>query len=124
LGGDDRADACLVEQLGCERADADEDLALELGRFDRRRADPPRERAQDEPRRELVRDGGARAAEAAAALEQPLRGQSAELPAKRLRGGHDHAAQLHVTAEPAVGSLAFLRVARSRERWQHQHRDP
>jgi hypothetical protein len=33
LGGDDRADARLVERPGCERADVGEDLAHEFGCF-------------------------------------------------------------------------------------------
>ena len=54
LRGDDRADAGLVEQLGHERADVVEDLALELVGFRGRGLDPSGERAQHEHDRELV----------------------------------------------------------------------
>jgi hypothetical protein len=45
LGGDDRADAGLVEQLGRECAHVDEDLALELGSFGGGRLDAASEAA-------------------------------------------------------------------------------
>jgi hypothetical protein len=54
LCGCERSDAGLVEQLGCEHADAGEDLALELVSLSRRGLDPSSERAQDELARELV----------------------------------------------------------------------
>ena len=54
LRGNDRADAGLVEQLWCERAHVNEDLALELSGFDSRRFDPAGKAAQDKPGRTLV----------------------------------------------------------------------
>ena len=48
LGGDDRADAGLVEQLGGDGSDVAEDLALERLGFAGRGLDPLGERAQDE----------------------------------------------------------------------------
>ena len=59
LRGDDRADARLVEQLGCEHANVGEDLGFELAGLHCCRLDAPGEAAQHEPGRELVGAGGA-----------------------------------------------------------------
>ena len=70
LGGDDRADAGLIEQLRCERLYVDEQFPLELSRFGGRGFDPAGEAAQHEPGRELVGAGGACLAQSPAAVEQ------------------------------------------------------
>src|SRR5581483_9777426 len=57
LGGDDRADARLVEEFGDERADVVEDLTLECLGFAGGGLDATGERAQHEDRGEL--GGGA-----------------------------------------------------------------
>jgi hypothetical protein len=93
--GDDRADAWLVEQSRRERVDVGEDLGLELGRLRGRCLHTPGQRAQHERAGELVWCARVGAAEPAAAFDQPLLGQGAELTAELFRRGHDHAAQLH-----------------------------
>jgi hypothetical protein len=57
LRRDDRADARLVEQDGCQCAHVGEDLAFELVGLGRRRFDPSCQRAQDDSHGELVRCG-------------------------------------------------------------------
>ena len=57
LGGDDRADAGLVEQRRCECAHVGEDLAFELVGFDGCCLDAAGEAAKHEPCRELVGSG-------------------------------------------------------------------
>jgi hypothetical protein len=54
LRGDDRADACLVEQLRRKCLDVSEDLAFELGGLAGRRFDPSGEAAEHLPCGELV----------------------------------------------------------------------
>jgi hypothetical protein len=54
LRGDDRADARFVQQLGHERADVAEDLALEQRGLFCRGLDSLRQGAQDQHDRELV----------------------------------------------------------------------
>src|SRR6266516_2456476 len=76
LGGDDRADAGLVEQCRGECAYVAEDPALELAGFAGRGLDAAGEATQDEPGGELVGSGGG-ATEAAAALDQLAGRQSA-----------------------------------------------
>ena len=100
MGGDDRADAGLVEQLGHERPHVANDLALELVRLLGRGFDPACERAEHEHDRELIRCARVRATEAAAAPNQLARRQLPELRAQVLRRRHDHASQLH-QREPA-----------------------
>jgi hypothetical protein len=114
IRGDDRADARLVEQLRCERLDVAGDLVLELCGFHGRSFDPARECAQDELCRELVDGTRARAAEAAAALEQLAFGQGLELRPEPIGGGHEHAAQLHER------SPAHLDRAAARDQQQAQ----
>jgi hypothetical protein len=94
LGGNDGTNAGLVEQRRCECPDVHDDLVFELLGFECRGLDPAGETAQHETSGELV-GGRVRAAQAAAALEQPPDGQPAQLLAELVGGGHDHAAQLH-----------------------------
>ena len=82
LGGDDRADAGLVEELGDERSDVAEDLALERLGLGGGGLDAAGERAQDEDRCELGGRAGAGAAEAAAAFEQLAEWQPTQLVAE------------------------------------------
>jgi len=70
LRGHDRADAGLVEQRRCERADVGEQLSLELVGFDRCRLDAAGEAFQHYPGGDLVDAGGVAATQAAAAVEQ------------------------------------------------------
>jgi hypothetical protein len=70
LCGDDRADARLVEQRGCERAHVAEEVAFELGSFECCCFDAAREAAQHELGCELVDACCAAAAQAATAVEQ------------------------------------------------------
>jgi hypothetical protein len=70
LCGHDRADTGLVEQLGDERADVAEDLALERLGLGGGGLDPACERAQDEDRGELGGRPRVGAAEVAATVEQ------------------------------------------------------
>ena len=89
LGGQERADAGLVEQLRSELADELVDLAGELALLERSgsaRGERLARRASSVPRssgsRRLV---GARRGQA---IEQPGPGQAAQLCAQRLRRGH------------------------------------
>ena len=103
-----------------------EDLLLELGRFLGCGVDSAGEAAQDEPCRELV-GGCVRAAEAAAALEQPGGREHPQLFAEPVGGGDDHAAKLSKCSAAYVDGasacdqqqpqrLASLPVARKGER--------
>lgn len=108
-----------------------EDLPFELLGFGGRRLDPLSECAQHELRRQLVDGERARAAEAAAALEQTPLGERLQLTAKLIRSGHDHAAQLHerppadldraaASEEQQPQGLASLPLPRHGQRLAHE----
>jgi hypothetical protein len=123
---DDRADPRLIEQRGRECAYVGEDLPFELGRFAGCGIDPATEASQDEPRRELVGSCAARAAQAAAALEQPSGWEHAQLLAEPVRGGDDHAAKLsecfaaHVDGAAACDQQEPQRFASVAVTWQRE----
>jgi hypothetical protein len=88
LGGNDRADAGLVEEPGCERPNGGKDLDLELCGFLGRRLDGAGEGAKHERRGELVRGAAAGAAQETATLDQPFEGQTrSALPGRIVRKG-------------------------------------
>ena len=94
LRGDDRSDACLVEEFGGERADVGEDLAFEERCLVGGRLDALGERAEREDGGEVVGGASARAAEATAAPDQLGDREQSKLVTEGLRRGHDHAAEL------------------------------
>ncbi len=98
---DDGSDAWLVEQRWCERLYVCEQLAFELVGFSGRCLDSVGEAAQDESGGDLV-GCPRRAAETAAAVEQPSGWEATQLLAEPLGRSDDHRAQLGERFAPDV----------------------